>query len=104
MNELRQQLDALAAHVRDPDAHPGPPGIEARRLKIYSDLVYNNLDSLLAGNFPVIRKTLGDADWQTLVRGSCRGTTAIHRCSPNSAANSLRSWNPKPAPTRHAPG
>ena len=69
MNELRQQLDALAAHVRDPDAHPGPPGIEARRLKIYSDLVYNNLDSLLAGNFPVIRKTLGDADWQTLVRG-----------------------------------
>lgn len=69
MSELRQQLDALAAHVRDPDAHPGPPGIEARRLKIYSDLVYNNLDSLLAGNFPVIRKTVGDADWQTLVRG-----------------------------------
>ena len=48
MSELRQQLDALAAHVRDPDAHAGPPGIEARRLKIYSDLVYNNLDTLLA--------------------------------------------------------
>ena len=68
MSELRQQLDALAAHVRDPGAHPGPPGIEARRLKIYSDLVYSNLDSLLAGNFPVIRKTLGDADWRALVR------------------------------------
>ena len=68
MNELRQQLDALAAHVRDPDAHPGPPGIEARRLKIYSDLVYNNLDSLLAGNFPVIRKLLGDDGWHALVR------------------------------------
>ncbi|HWS77294.1 MAG TPA: putative DNA-binding domain-containing protein, partial [Thermomonas sp.] len=26
-------------------------------------------DGLLAGNFPVIRKTLGDADWRTLVRG-----------------------------------
>ena len=69
MSQLRDQLDALAAHVRDPDAHPGPPGIEPRRLKIYSDLVYNNLDGLLAGNFPVIRKTLGDADWRTLVRG-----------------------------------
>ena len=69
MSELRQQLDALAAHVRDPDAHAGPPGIEARRLKIYRDLVYNNLDGLLAGNFPVIRRTLGDADWRSLVRG-----------------------------------
>ena len=69
MNELREQLDALAAHVRDPATHPGPPGIEARRLKIYSDLVYNNLDGLLAGGFPVIRKTLGDAAWQALLRG-----------------------------------
>ena len=69
MSTLRDQFDAMALHVRDPDAHAGPPGIEARRLKIYSDLVYNNLDGLLAGNFPVIRKTLGDADWQALVRG-----------------------------------
>ena len=68
MSTLREQLDTLAAHVRDPAAHPGPPGIEARRLKIYSDLVYNNLDGLLAGNFPVIRKTLGDADWRVLVQ------------------------------------
>ena len=69
MSTLREQLDALALHVRDPGAHAGPPGIEARRLKIYSDLVYNNLDGLLAGNFPVIRQTLDDADWRALVRG-----------------------------------
>jgi hypothetical protein len=69
MSTLREQFDAMARHVRDPAAKPGPPGIEARRLKIYSDLVYNNLDGLLAGNFPVIRKTLGDADWRALVRG-----------------------------------
>ena len=68
MSELHRQLDALAAHVRDPDTHAGPPGIEPRRLKIYSDLVFNNLDGLLAGNFPVIRKTRGDADWRSLVR------------------------------------
>ena len=67
MSTLRDQFNAMAQHVRDPDANAGPPGIEARRLKIYSDLVYNNLDGLLAGGFPVIRKTLGDADWQALV-------------------------------------
>ena len=66
---LHEQMDAMARHVRDPAAHPGPPGIEARRLKVYSDLVYNNLDGLLAGNFPVIRKILGDEAWSALVRG-----------------------------------
>jgi hypothetical protein len=69
VSTLREQFEAMARHVRDPAAQPGPPGIEARRLKIYSDLVYNNLDGLLAGNFPVIRRTLGDAGWQALVRG-----------------------------------
>ncbi len=69
MSTLREQLDALALHVRDPGAHAGPPGIEARRLKIYSDLVHNNLDGLLAGNFPVIRQTLGDAGWRALLQG-----------------------------------
>jgi hypothetical protein len=69
MSALHDQFQAMARHVRDPHAHPGPPGIEARRLKIYSDLVYNNLDGLLAGTFPVIRKTLGDAAWAALVRG-----------------------------------
>lgn len=68
MSGLHEQLGTLAAHVRDPDAHPGPPGIEARRLKIYGDLVFNNLDGLLAGGFPVIRKTLGDDGWRALMR------------------------------------
>ena len=69
MSVLAEQLRALARHVRDPRQHAGPPGIEARRLEVYRDLVYNNLDGLLAGIVPVIRKTLGDADWSALVRG-----------------------------------
>ena len=68
MSALHDQLHALAAHVRDPAAHAGPPGIEDRRLAVYRELVFNNLDGLLAGNFPVIRRTLADADWQALLR------------------------------------
>lgn len=68
MSTLHDQLHALAAHVRDPAAHAGPPGIEDRRLAIYRDLVFNNLDGLLAGTFPVIRRTLGDAVWRDLLR------------------------------------
>ncbi|ODU37664.1 MAG: hypothetical protein ABS98_17035 [Lysobacteraceae bacterium SCN 69-48] len=68
MSGLHAQLHALAAHVRDPATHPGPPGIEDRRLAVYRELVASNLDGLLAGTFPVIRRTLGDVEWQALLR------------------------------------
>ena len=37
-------------------------------MAIYRDLFYNNLESLLAGNFPVLRKLLSNASWHALVR------------------------------------
>ena len=62
----------LAAHIRDPDHAPAPPGMEPRRLKIYRELFFNNIESMLAGNFPVIRQLLcstpDDIRWSTLVR------------------------------------
>ena len=73
---LREQQFALARHVRDPATNPPPPGIEDRRLAIYRDLFFNSIDSLLAGNFPVIRRTLGDDAWRALVRRFY----ADHRC------------------------
>ncbi len=65
---LRRQQFAFAAHLRDPEAHPAPPGVEDRRLAIYRDLFFNNIEGLLASNFPVIRKTLGEQAWRRLVR------------------------------------
>lgn len=65
---LHAQQTAFAAHLRDPAAAAAPGGIEERRLQIYRDLFYNNIDSLLAGNFPVIRALRGDDAWHALVR------------------------------------
>lgn len=65
---LREQQFALAGHVRNPDAHAPPPGIEDRRLAVYRELFYNSIEALLAGNFPVIRQSLGDHAWHALVR------------------------------------
>ena len=65
---LRAQQDALAAYIRDP-AHVAPPeGIEERRLKVYRDLFFNNIASMLAGNFPVLHRIFAGARWQALVR------------------------------------
>jgi len=79
-SSLRAQQFALAQHVRDPAHNAPPPGIEERRLAIYRDLFYNGIEGLLAGNFPVIRQTLGDARWHALVRefyASYRCTTPL---------------------------
>jgi hypothetical protein len=58
----------FARHLRDPELFPPPDGLEERRLKIYRELFYNNIEGLLATNFPVIRKLLGDLRWHRLVR------------------------------------
>ena len=68
MSDLGEQQAAFAAHLRDPQANPAPPGIEPRRMAIYRDLFFNNIAGLLGGNFPVIRRTLGDEAWTGLVR------------------------------------
>jgi hypothetical protein len=63
----------FAAHIRNPDLHPAPADIEPRRMKIYRDLFYNNIQNFLASGFPIAKKVLGHEAWHRLVR------TFIHR-------------------------
>lgn len=64
-----QQLQyEFAAHIRDPERNAAPAAIEDRRLGIYRELFYNNVQSLLAGTFPVLRKILSDAQWHRIMR------------------------------------
>lgn len=58
----------FAAHLRDPRRHPAPGGIEPRRMKIYAELFYNNVQGFLANAFPVLRRITPDARWHALVR------------------------------------
>jgi uncharacterized protein len=67
-DQLAQQLKIFSQHLRDPARYPSPPNIEERRLVIYRDLFFNNIESLLAGNFPVIKAILGPKQWPILVR------------------------------------
>jgi uncharacterized protein len=66
---------AFAAHVRDP-AHAPRPDVEPRRMAIYTELFFNNVESLLSANFPVIRALHDDVAWTALVRAFYRD----HRC------------------------
>ncbi|HET7844415.1 MAG TPA: putative DNA-binding domain-containing protein [Xanthomonadales bacterium] len=74
MAEDFQQLQyAFAAHIRDPANNAAPEGIDDRRMAIYRELFYNNVEGLLANNFPVIRRITPDAQWHALVRGFYAG-------------------------------
>ncbi len=59
---------AFAAHIRDPEHRPAPEGIEDRRMAIYRDLFFNNIRSLLARNYPVLRKLHSDDHWDRFIR------------------------------------
>ena len=65
---LTEQQDALAAYIRDPERIAPPPDIEERRLRIYRELFFNNVENMLAGNFPVLRRIYGDDGWRALIR------------------------------------
>jgi hypothetical protein len=58
----------FAAHIRDPASTPAPEGIENRRMAIYRDLFFNNIQSFLSTNFPVLRTLYEDSSWRQLCR------------------------------------
>lgn len=64
---MSRQLE-FAAHVRDPTGTPGPADVEPRRMRVYVELIFNNVEALLASAFPVAKRVLGDSEWHGLVR------------------------------------
>lgn len=59
---------AFTAHVRDPAGQPRPSDVEERRMAIYRDLFFNNVESFISNCYPVIRSMTADVDWYALVR------------------------------------
>jgi hypothetical protein len=59
---------AFTAHIRDPENNPAPEGIEDRRINIYRNLFYNNVEGFISSGFPVLRSLYSDDDWHAMVR------------------------------------
>lgn len=66
--DFKKHQYAFTAHLRDPERKPAPEGIEDRRLGIYRDLLYNNVEGFIASGFPVLRSIYSDDDWHRMVR------------------------------------
>ena len=58
----------LADHLRNPQYNSAPEGVEDRRLQIYRDLVFNNIEGFISSGFPILRSLYEEQDWLELVR------------------------------------
>ena len=65
---FKQTQYDFAAHIRDPEHVAGPEGIEDRRMAVYRELFYNNVEGFVASGFPVLRSLYQDDDWHALIR------------------------------------
>lgn len=77
VSELAKLQRAFAAAIRDPQAAPVPQGLDKKRMGIYQDLFYNNIEGFLAGCYPVLKEISQNTQmWEKLVRGFVAG----HAC------------------------
>jgi len=58
----------FAAHIRDPKSNPKPADVEARRMKIYSELFFNNVEDFISNTYPVLKSITAEDDWQKMMR------------------------------------
>ncbi|MCF1183244.1 putative DNA-binding domain-containing protein [Marichromatium gracile] len=83
MAEFAVQQQAFCAHLRDPARADAPADVAPERMRVYRELIFNNLDALLAGSFPVLHRILDPARWRALVRDFLVGhrarTPLFHR-------------------------
>lgn len=68
MYEYQLQQQAFARFIRNPEKNSAPEKIETRRLKIYSDLFFNNIESFLSNTFPVLKSLMPECQWLALSR------------------------------------
>lgn len=68
MKSFQEAQLAFAKHLRAPDIYPAPSEIDDKRMGIYRELIYNNIENFIANVFPVLRSLLSDERWHSMVR------------------------------------
>ncbi|WP_215396422.1 HvfC family RiPP maturation protein [Rheinheimera oceanensis] len=66
--QFQQIQQAFIAHIKDPEHQSAPEGIEDRRMAIYRELFFNNVEGFIASAYPVLKSLYKDTAWKVLVR------------------------------------
>jgi uncharacterized protein len=68
MSKLKDYQMIFTRHIRDPEKSLPPDGISERGMAVYTEIVFNNIESSVSVCFPVLKNLLGDESWLKLVR------------------------------------
>jgi len=66
--DFKAKQQEFAAYIRDPANNPAPADIKPQRMSMYRELFFNNVESFLSSNFPVLRRIMDDAAWFELAQ------------------------------------
>ncbi|MGZ8097046.1 MAG: HvfC family RiPP maturation protein, partial [Methylosarcina sp.] len=66
--DFKEKQREFSDYIRNPQRNPAPADVDIRRMAMYRELFFNNIESFLSGNFPVLRSLLDDARWLALVQ------------------------------------
>ncbi len=76
MEDFVKTQQSFVAQLREAEPAELDYPIEARRLKIYRELFFNNINGFLSTGFPVLKSLYTDSQWLALVRTFF----AFHHC------------------------
>lgn len=65
---FKQTQYAFAAHIRNPELNPRPSDVEARRMTIYTELFFNNVEDFIANTYPILKEITPENKWQDMMR------------------------------------
>lgn len=66
--DFKTRQAEFSAYIRDPIANACPGDVPPKRMQVYRELFYNNVESFLSSNFPVLRKISNDSQWHQLAQ------------------------------------
>ena len=66
--DFKAKQAEFAAYIRDPLNNPCPADVSKKRMDTYRELFFNNVDSFLGSNFPVLRAIHTDPQWFELAQ------------------------------------
>jgi len=75
--DFKAKQAEFSAYIRDPVNNPKPSDVAPQRMETYRELFFNNIDSFLSSNFPVLKTILTEQQWFEL----SQDFFAKHPCS-----------------------
>ncbi|GFO72307.1 uncharacterized protein BJAS_P2432 [Bathymodiolus japonicus methanotrophic gill symbiont] len=66
--DFKAKQAEFTSYIRNPSSNPCPEGVRENRMQMYRELCFNNVESFLSSNFPVLRKICNNDYWQQLTQ------------------------------------